>query len=553
MAGPELHLLFNLGAIIATGAVCAFLGKVIRMPSIVAYLAAGMLLGPALGLVEIDHSLELISKLGIALLLFLVGLELSFEKIRDVGKVAFYAGIGQVVFTALFGFLLCLALGFAPVPALFLAVALTFSSTVVVVKLLDQKGELDHLYGRIAVGIFLVQDIVVIAVLTILTGLQGAGAGFDPASIALSLARAGGGMVLLLGLTLLAAKYLLPRPFAWAARSPDTSFVWALSWCLLIAGLASALGLSIEIGAFLAGIAVAQLPYNSDLHRRLHPLMTLFVAVFFVTLGVRMDFSAAHESWSAAAILALFVLIGNPLIFMIIIARMGYSEGTAFRTSVTVAQISEFSFIFAAMGVSAGLVGDDTISIVALVGIVTIAASAYMIIYTEPLYRTLKRIGALKCFRAKQQADTDAYRARRGHIIVVGMNALGREIVSQLCRRGERVLAIDTDPAKLDGLGAADTLIGNVEYESVVEEVGLREAKLVVSALQIEDTNHLLAYRCRACGVPCAIHAFDVSVVDDLLELDTSYLLMPTVDGIVEQRRLLDTIGLDRPQATTEP
>ena len=542
---PDLHLLLNLGYIVVTAAVFAFLGKWIKMPSIVAYLAAGMVLGPVLGIVELDHSLELISELGIALLLFLVGLELSFAKIRDVGKVAVYAGIGQVVFTAVFGFLLCLLLDFDPIPALFLAVALTFSSTVVVVKLLDQKGELNHLYGRIAVGIFLVQDIVVIVMLTVLTGLGGGGdGGFDFASVALGLAKACGGMVLLLGLALVAAKYLLPRPFAWAARSPDTIFIWSLSWCLLVAGLANALGLSLEIGAFLAGIALAQLPYNSDLHRRLHPLMTLFVAVFFVALGVRMDLGAAHESWRASTVLSLFVLIGNPLIFMVIIARMGYNEHTAFRTSVTVAQISEFSFIFAAMGVSANLIGREVLSIVAVVGIVTIAASAYMIIYTEPLYRFLRATGVLKLFRAKQTPDEDAYRLRENHVIVVGMNAMGREIVKQLCLRGERVLAVDTDPWKLRDLGAAETVIGNVEYESVVEEIGLRRAKLAVSALHIEDTNHLLAYRCRAAGVPCAIHAFDVSVVDDLLDLQTGYLLMPPVDGVVAQKALLQKEGV---------
>jgi len=545
MPSAEFHLLLNLGYIVATAAVFAFLGKLIRMPSIVAYLFAGMLLGPALGLVELDHSLELISKLGIALLLFLVGLELSLAKIRDVGKVAVYAGIGQVVFTAVFGLVLCLALGFEAVPALFLAVALTFSSTVVVVKLLDQKGELNHLYGRIAIGIFLVQDIVVIVVLTILTGLDTGGeGGFALGPVALGLAKACGGMALLLGLVLLAAKYLLPRPFAWAARSADTIFVWSLCWCFLVAGLAGVLGLSLEIGAFLAGIALAQLPYNNDLHRRLHPLMTLFVAVFFVTLGVRMDLGAARESWGAAVILSLFVLIGNPLIFMVIIARMGYSEHTAFRTSVTVAQISEFSFIFAAMGVSAALIGPEIISIVAIVGIVTIAGSAYMIIYTEPLYRALRATGVLKWFRAKQTPDEDSFEAREGHVIVVGMNALGREIVRKLDERGERVLAIDTDPGKLLGLGRAETLIGNVEYESVVEEIGLREARLVVSALQIEDTNHLLAYRCRAAGVPCAIHAFDLSVIDDLIDLGTDYLLMPALEGAVVQKDLMEKEGL---------
>ena len=553
MQGSDYTLLLDLGFIVIGAAAFAFLGKLVRMPSIVAYIFAGIFLGPVLGLVEIGHSLELIAEVGIALLLFLVGLELSFAKIRDVGRVAVAAGVGQVVFTAAGGIVICLLLGFDLIASVFLAVALTFSSTVVVVKLLDQKGHLNRLYGRMAVGIFLVQDLIVILVLTLLAGL-GHGDGLAFGTVALGLGKAFGGMALLLGIVLLASKYLLPRPFAWAARSPDTIFIWALFWCFLVAGLAGILDLSLEIGAFLAGIALAQLPYNDDLRRRLHPLMSFFIAVFFVTLGVQMDLSAARENALPAAVLSLFVIIGNPLIFMFIISRMNYSEWNSFQTSITVAQISEFSFIFAALGFSSGMITQDVLSIVAVVGIVTITVSAYMILYSDLLYRVCRRLRILRPFRAKQTPDDERITSRLGHVIVVGMNQLGVEIVQGLVRRGELVLAVDTDPAKLLGLDGAEVLIGNVEYESVVEEIGMREAKLVVSALQIEDTNHLLAYRCRKLGVPCSIHAFDVSVVDDLMDLETSYLLMPNVDGLVEQRDILEKEGLvgERPTSNME-
>lgn len=539
----ETQLLLNLGFIVVGAAIFAFLGKLIRMPSIVAYIVAGVVLGPVLHIVEIGDSLKLISKLGIALLLFLVGLELSFDKIRDVGRVAVVAGLGQVIFTALGGMALCLLLGFDLVSSLFLSVGLTFSSTVVVVKLLDQKGELGRLYGRIAVGIFLVQDLVVIAVLTLLSGLE-PGGDLNWVSVAQDLGVASGSMLVLLGVILLASKYLLPKPFAWAARSPDIIFIWALFWCFLVTSLAGFMGLSVEVGAFLAGIALAQLPYNTDLHQRLHPLMTFFVAIFFATLGVTLDLSAALDNWEASLILSLFVIIGNPLIFMIIISRMGYAEVTAFRASVTVAQISEFSFIFATLGLSAGLVGQEVLSITALVGIVTIAVSAYMIIYTEPLYRLCRRLGLLRIFGAKQEPDAENTVSRSGHIVVVGMNALGREIVRAMTARGEQVLAIDTDPRKLTGLAPAEVVIGNVEYESVIEEIGLPRAKLVVSALRIEDANLLLAYRCRARGIPCAIHAFDLSIIDDLLDLGTGYLLMPSVESVIGQREAMESAGL---------
>ena len=542
METTDLQLLLNLGFIIITAATFALLGKVIRMPSIVGYILAGMILGPGLNLVELNHSLTLISELGIALLLFLVGIELSLQKIKDLGRVALLLGGLQVILTAACGFALARLMHFDHAEAIFLGATVTFSSTVVVIKLLDQQGATNRLYARIAIALFLAQDIVVIVALTILSGL-GSGEPIALTQMAKNLAFAFTGMLVLLTVVLIAARYLLPKPFAWASRSPDTVFIWALCWCFLIVLLAHQFHLSVEIGAFLAGIAVAQLPIHEDLHRRLHPLMTFFIAIFLVTLGIKMELDEFATIWPAALGLSLFVLIAKPLIIFNILARMRFSEYTAFQAAIAGGQVSEFAFILLALGAATGLISSTTVALGGLVGIVTIAASSYLIIYSEALYRGLKKYGLLRIFRAKQTADSEQHFELTGHIIVVGMNALGREIVQQLILRGEQVLAIDTDPHKLIGLGAATILIGNVEYQSVVEEIGLPQAKLVVSALQIEDTNHLLAYRCRAAGVRCAIHAFDLSMIDDLLELDTSYLLMPAADGVVLQRELLQKHG----------
>ncbi|MGJ8637899.1 MAG: cation:proton antiporter [Opitutaceae bacterium] len=543
MPTQDLHLLLNLGYIVITAASFAFLGKLIKMPSIVSYIVAGMALGPGLNLVELDHSLELISELGIALLLFLVGIELSLQKIKDLGGVAMALGGLQVLFTAIGGFAVSLLMGYELIEGVFLGATVTFSSTVVVIKLLDQKGATNRLYGRIAIALFLAQDIVVIIGLTILSGLGG-GESIELVTLAKNLAFAFGGMAVLLIVSLTASRYILPKPFAWAARSPDTVFIWALCWCFLVVLLAHQFHLSVEIGAFLAGIAIAQLPIHEDLHRRLHPLMTFFIAIFLVTLGIKMELGELSAIWPAALGLSLFVILIKPLIIFTILARMKFSEYTAFQTSIAAGQVSEFAFILLALGASTGLIGSTIVALGGLVGILTIAVSSYLIIYSEPLYTLVRKTGALTFFKAKQSPDTEVSKVLKGHIIVVGMNALGRKIVKALNERGEQVLAIDTDPKKLEGLEGAETLIGNVEYQSVVEEIGLRRAKLVVSALQIEDTNHLLAYRCRSAGVRCAIHAFDVSVVDDLLDLDTSYLLMPALDGIVEQRELMTKEGV---------
>jgi len=538
------EFLRSLGIILLSAAAFVMLGRLIRMPAIVVYLLAGVVIGPVLGIVELTVDVELMTHIGVALLLFLVGLELSFDKIRDVGKVAIVAGIGQVVFTIIGGFILCYVLGFSYMDALFLATALTFSSTVVVVKLLDEKGELTSLYGRIAVGIFLVQDMVVIVIMTILHGLADQET-MEAVPILLGIGRAFLGLALLLGLSLLASRYLLPKPFGWAARSPEMLLIWALSWCFLIVLLARTFGLSEEVGAFLAGLSLAQLPYNEDLRRRVHPLMNLFIAVFFVSLGIRLEAGAAIAQWLPTIILALFVIIGNPFIFMVIITRMGYGQRTSFLTSVTVAQISEFSFLFVLLGKDGNLIGDDIVSITTLIGVLTMAISAYMILYNHQLYNFFKRLGIFKwrLFNPRGEEEPEVKSSElKDHIIVVGMNSIGRRLVEALTKKGETVLAIDTDPHKLRDLPGI-CLLGNVNYLSVLEEAGIERAKLLVSALHIEDTNDMLAYRCKSMHIPCAINVIDISLVDNLMEMDTDYLMIPKVDGMKAQLKKLKDMG----------
>ena len=530
----DSELLYTLGLMVVCAAVGLLLARRLSIPSIIVYLAVGLLLGPATGLLDLGEAaghgvgdpgpIDVIANVGIALLLFLVGLELSLDRVRDVGRVAVVAGLGQVVFTGAIGFALALALQFDAMSAFFIATALTFSSTVVVVKLLTQRGDIQALYGRIAIGIFLVQDLVVIVALTFLAGLSGAADDAAAPSMAADLGLAFLGMVALLLGALFAARYLLPLPFAWAARSPETLFIWSLCWCFALVLLAETLHLSPEIGAFLAGMSLAQLPVAHALHRRVQPLMNFFIAVFFVALGARMNLAAAIELWPIALALSAFVLIGNPFIFMLIISRFGYGERTSFQTSVTVAQISEFSFIFATMGVTAGLISAEILSLVALVGIITIATSAYMILYSERLYAIVRNAGLLRPFNAGEDPPDPTPPDQTGHVIVVGMNSMGRRIVTGLAERGVKIVAVDTDPAKLRQLPAR-RILGDITDDDTAQRAALQGAALVVSALRIEEANNLIAWRCRAHGVPCAIHAFDPSMVPQLRDLGVAHLI----------------------------
>ncbi len=527
----DIAFLEALGIVTLAAAVAALLGRVVRMPSIVSYVLAGLVIGPIAGWIvlgdEPHGALEVLAEMGVVLLLFLVGLELSVDRIREVGKVAFAAGIGQVLFTTVGGLGIAYLLGFGWIDALFIATALTFSSTVVVVKLLDQKGDLHSLYGRIAIGIFLVQDLVVIVILTVLAGLGRAEA-MSPGAIATNIGMAFVGMTVLLVGVVLAARFLLPGALGWAVRSPRLLLIASLSWCTALVVAAEALELSVEIGAFLAGIALAQHGAAHDLRRRTHPLMMFFVVVFFVTLGAQMELSAAGDYWFEALVLSLFVLIGNPFIFMVIIARFGYSERTSFSTSVTVAQISEFSFIFAALGVATGLIHADILSIIAMVGVLTIAASAYMILYSEPLYKRLSRWGLLRMFRAGHHEDEAIGGSPlRDHVIVVGMNEVGRRVVEELCARGETVVAIDSDARVLRDLPSR-CVAGDVEYPSTLDDAQLPSAKLAITTFRGEASAKLFVHRCQRAGVPVAAYALDKPIAEQLARAGS--------DRVVESR-----------------
>lgn len=541
----DIPVIRDLGVILLASAAALLVAQRARVPSIIVYILVGLALGPVSGVIAATDTVHMMAETGIVLLLFLVGLELSLDKIRDVGRVAVIAGLGQVVFTAAGGLGLSLLLGFTFIEALFVGTALTFSSTIVVVKLLDQKGELDSLYGRIAVGIFLVQDLVVILVLTFLAGL-GTSTSLTAGSLSRGILLAFGGMALLLGGALLAARYVLPRLFSWMSQSLEGLFILSLCWCFALVLAAEAMALSLEIGAFLAGLSLAQLPYNHELRRRVHPLMNFFIAIFFVSLGLQMQLSHASDQVVPALVLSLFVLLGNPLIFLVIIAGLGYDVRTSFMTSVTVAQISEFSFIFAAMGVTAGLIGEPILSLVAVVGLVTIGVSSYMILHNRSLFRLVERWGLMRPFaRLSRGAEPPATAVQplQGHVIVVGMNSLGQRLVRELAARGETVVAVDTDARKLTDLPAT-AVLGSTDHASVLEEARYRDARMVVSALQIEDSNRLLAYRCREAGVRVGIHVVDAAAQQDLADLGVDHLILSKNAGIRQVAAELRAAGL---------
>lgn len=364
------------------------IGTKLRQPLIVSFIVVGILVGPSgFHLVASHDQIELLAKIGIAILLFIVGLKLDLHLIRTMGPVALATGLGQVIFTSLFGFLIALAFGMSMVSAAYTAVALTFSSTIIIVKLLSDKKEIDSLHGRIAIGFLIVQDILVVLAMIALSTFGGAG-GQETSFLWEILTALGTGSLFLGGLLIL-MRTAIPRLLDQLARSQELLVLFSIAWAVVLGAAGDALGFSTEVGAFLAGVSLASTHYREAIGSRLVTLRDFLLLFFFIELGSRLDLSMLGGQLVSAAVFSVFVLVGNPLIVMIIMGIMGYRRRTSFLAGLAVAQISEFSLILASLGLSLGHIDKETVGLITLVGIVTIGLSTYMILYSGSLYRFL--------------------------------------------------------------------------------------------------------------------------------------------------------------------
>lgn len=485
----EGYIFYEVAALLVLAAAVGFAGLLLRQPLIVSFIAVGIIAGPSvLDIVRSDEQIDLLAELGIAVLLFLVGLKLDFQLVRTLGTVALMTGLGQVAFTTVFGFLLGLALGLDTVTSLYVAVGLTFSSTIIIVKLLSDKREIDSLHGRIALGFLIVQDIVVVVAMIVLSAV-GIGAAGD-AAITDVLIVLGYGLGML-GVVAIFIRYVANPLVERLSRAPELLVSFAIGWAALLAAAGHYLGFGKELGGLLAGVSFASTAYREAIAARLASLRDFLLLFFFIALGSALDLSILGASVGAAIVLSLFVLIGNPLIVLAIMGAMGYRKRIGFLAGLTVAQISEFSLIFMAMGVAIGHVSDDALGLVTLVGLITIAASTYMITYSHQLYDRLEPLLGIFERRkpTRDKAETAATRGRHD-IILFGMGRYGIGIARELTNAGRRVLGVDFSPVAVRHARAEgyDVVFGDATDPEFLAHLPLADAEWIVSAVPEHDT-----------------------------------------------------------------
>lgn len=526
----------EIAAILALATALGIAGQKLRQPLLIMFLAAGILAGPsALGLLRSHGEIELLASMGIALLLFIVGMRLDLHLIRTTGAVALATGVGQIAVTSGVGFVIAIAMGMNGVSAAYVAVALTFSSTIIIVKLLSDKKEIDSLHGRIAVGFLIVQDFAAIIALVALTTLGGAlPDGGSSAGTMLGIAMKGA--LFLCGVVLL-ARFVLPRLLHALAHTQELLVLFAIAWAVLLGAVSDQLGFSKEVGAFLAGIAIASTEYRDAIGARLTSLRDFLLLFFFIDLGARLEWDAVGAQLGNALIFSLFVLAGNPLIVLAIMGGMGYRRRTSFLAGLTVAQISEFSLIVAALGVSLGHITPETMGLVTLVGVITIFASTYMILYSQNLYRLLA--SPLRVFERSNPA-----REERGeHVdnsavydaIILGLGSYGSALAEHLIERGRRIMAVDFDPQVLSAWRArgVDVRYGDAGDPEFHEHLPLGQTRWVVSTTRSPDLDlallRLLSQRRYEGKIAlAAVHARDV---ERYRAGGAHVVLQPMVDG----------------------
>jgi len=518
--------------------ISAFAGMItlwLKQPVLIAYIVVGILVGPAgLGLVSAHSQIDLLAQVGVAVLLFVVGLKLDLQHIRHIGPVALATGLGQLTFTIIFGFILTYAMGKSPMDAIYVAVALTFSSTIIIVKLLTDKREIDALHGRIAIGFLIVQDLAVVIAMMFMSTLNTGEAELGQVfiSLALRLAAVVVAMFILM-------RYLLPKIVARMARSQELLLIFAIAWGTSFAALGEWSGFSKEAGAFLAGFSLASSIYRDAISARLTGIRDFLLLFFFIDLGSKLDFSTLGAEIWPAVVLSLFVLVGNPLIVMGIMGYMGYRKRTGFLAGLTVAQISEFSIIFVAMGITLGHVGKDVLGLTTIVGIVTIALSTYMILYSHPLYDRLstwlsifERKNPYKELANESESSTNSL----SDVIVFGAGRYGSALARGLQKNGLNVLAIDFDPEnyKKQQRKGLNIRYGDGTESDFIDSLPIKSTKWIVSTLPDIASNKSLIHALKENHYKGNIAVVAREEIDKamLKKVGATIVLYPIVDAV---------------------
>lgn len=484
---------------VATGII--LLLQALRQPPIVGYIFAGIFLGPSLlGITNNIPGIDVFGHIGIAFLLFILGINIDLKSLKQVGVTSVATGLGQIIFTFTLGYLLALAFGFGGAAAIYLAVALTFSSTVIIVKLLGDRKEVNSLHGRVAVGFLIVQDVVAVCVLLFISAFAGSELALA-STIGLTLLQAAG----IFGAVILITRYLLPYVLSYAGKNQEVLFVFSIAWCFILAGFFEYIHFGLEIGALIAGLTLAGTQYRYEIASKIKPLRDFFIIIFFIILGAQLDVLLLREYMPAAIAFSVLVLIAKPFIVMTIMGLQGFSKKTSFLVGVSVSQISEFGLIIVALGLTVGHVSTEVLNLVTVIALATILISTYWFMHARRLYDRF-HIDIPYSQRGLHSSEHQAHHAKGDfEIILFGYDFLGQSIVQHVREMKKDFLVVDFDPHKVTYLQEQGirAVLGDARDAGIYDVLDLQTPQVVISTLTHGQVNNLLLTELREKNKNC--------------------------------------------------
>jgi Kef-type K+ transport system membrane component KefB len=520
--------------------------RILKQPLVVGYIFTGILIGPQFfDLLHSTEYIELFSEIGITILLFIVGLHLSPNVIKEVGKVSLIGGIGQIVLTAFYGYIASALLGIPPLQALYVAIALTFSSTIIILKILSDKGELHKLHGKISVGLLLIQDLVAIFLLIIVSSFaQGSGDSNFVSVVSLLIIKMVGVIIALFFIS----KFVFTKAVHFLAQSQELLFLFSLAWGLGLACLFYVLGLSVEVGALIAGVTLSLTPFADGIASRLKPLRDFFIVLFFILLGSEMALGTIPQVLIPAIVLSLFVLIVKPLIVFILMNLLGYKTRTSFETGIALAQVSEFSLILATLGFTAGHIDEKTLSLITLVGLITIAGSSYMMLSSEKLYDLLQTM--LKRLEFRNNKKEVQLSGQPPELVLFGFDKVGHDFIQAFSKIGSNYVVIDMNPALIKEMleNNIPFKYGDAEDIEFLQELNLQLIKMCVSTIPTFKSNALLIQKIREVNTDAIIivRCSEMHNAKALYEMGATYVVMPHYLGAKYASHMISKHGLNK-------
>ena len=518
--------------------ILALFFELLNQPLVVAYIISGVFLGNFfIKSIEFKELLTFLSEVGVAFMLFIVGLELKLKTLKEIGKLSIVIGSLQEILTIIAGILFALLLGFNINESIYLGIALSFSSTVLMVKLISDKGDLEKFYGKLSVGFLLVQDLITILILIILPFFNLNIINLNPSNLLI-------GFILVLFLPIFSYVYL-PKVEKFISKNRELLFLFSISFTLVVSSLFEVLGLGLEVGALVAGISLSSLKISTEVSSKLKPVRDFFLLIFFVYLGSEIFIYHIDNILFKAILLSLFVLIGNPIIMWLIVRWLDISKKSAFLLSLTSNQISEFSFIVISLGISLGHISQDLMPLLSLVGIITFLGSTIIFNKGEKVYEKIGRFIPYKEYSKKPESIGKIY-----DVILFGCDRIGYSFLKLFEKNKERLLIIDYNLDKVKFLQkyGFNVIYGDASEIELLDSLNFKDIKLIVSTIPDFFTNLLILEELKKenpTGIFICV-AYKVEDALKLYELGADYVITPHFLGGEHASHILEELSYEK-------